>query len=234
MNKFQQGTPQVQPPPSYSDKSFLWSWVAGVGLPFVQSLVTGIMAMIVTAVIIYAFNGMDYLKPMLVIGAIVSVGSWFILQRRWLKLTEIEKLLGVDLNGGGIGKDPVPVQTEIWIKKVNQNKSYQADLRKFSCSHEQLLEFCKETLKGKPISRRGWTPKSNGFSDTDGPGGWRMFQSELIKFGLIEQQGSGLALTEEGESFCEEYVRAHSPTDEEDGEYPEFDGEHPPTHPPTQ
>src|SRR3972149_595670 len=100
MNKFQQSTPPIQQPsaPSYADRQFLHTFLAGALLPLVQSTITAVMAGIGTLTALYLFGAIDLLKPSLIITGIVWVFTWLYLQRRWLNLTSFESFMGVDLN----------------------------------------------------------------------------------------------------------------------------------------
>jgi hypothetical protein len=210
MNKYTQTTqtPQAPPtPPAYSDRQFLHTYLAGALLPLVQATITAVMVMIGAVALLYYFNAIDLIKPVFVVGVLTWVGTWLYLQRRWLNLTALERVLNWDINGDGrIGREPKP-ETVIRVDKITENRSFQQRRYTFSITDEQLLEFARGMVEGKPISRRRWAGPDKTFSD----GEYRTFQTELIKWQLIESGGNGFILTEEGEDFFEGYVEQHAP-----------------------
>lgn len=209
--KYKQMEPAIpqQPQPSYSDRSFLHSWVAGAGLPLAQAGITAVMIMIFTTAMLYMFDAIDYLKPIIITGALTFVGTWIILQRRWLRLTSLEQFLRIDINGDGkIGnKEPKP-ETVIRIDEVKANGHYQSMTYRLKISDEDLVMLADGLInRGRPLSRREWTPKTKGFSDDV----YRDLQSDLLKFGLAEPQGTGFGLTRPGQAMMKYYARL-SPT----------------------
>ena len=209
MNKYSQTTPQVQPPqpPAYSDRQFLHTYIAGAMLPLVQASITAAMVMLGAIALLTYFGAIELVKPAFVVGVLTWVVTWLYLQRRWLKLTELERFLNFDINGDGrIGKEPKP-ETIVRIDKITQDRSFQQRRYTFSISDDQLLEFALGMAAGKPIGRRRWAGPGKTFSD----GEYRIFQDELIKWQLIESGGNGFILTEEGEEFFMGYVEQHSP-----------------------
>ena len=209
MNKYSQTTPQVQPPqpPAYSDRQFLHTYIAGAMLPLVQASITAAMVMLGAIALLTYFGAIELVKPAFVVGVLTWVVTWLYLQRRWLNLTALERALNWDINGDGrIGREPKP-ETVIRIDKINAHRSFEQRRYTFSISDEQLLEFARGMVEGKPISRRRWAGPDNTFSD----GEYRKFQSELIKWQLIESGNNGFILTEDGEDFFASYVEQHSP-----------------------
>ncbi len=211
MNKYTQTTQQPQAPPVqpiYSDRQFLHTYLAGALLPLMQASITAAMVMLGAAAVLYYFNAIDLIKPVFVVGVLTWVSTWLYLQRRWLNLTSLERALNFDIDGDGhIGRAERKPETVVRIDKVTAERSFQSRRYTFSISDDQLLEFAQGMILGKPISRRRWAGPDKTFSD----GEYRIFQSELIKWQLIESGGNGFILTEEGEDFFEGYVEQHSP-----------------------
>jgi hypothetical protein len=211
MNKFNQITQQPQPQPThptYSDRQFLHTYLAGALLPLLQATITAAMVMLGAVVLLYYFDAIDLLKPAFVVGLLTWVGTWLYLQRRWLTLTA-ERALNWDINGDGhIGKPEPKPETVVRVDKVKADGHYQSSRYKFSVEDDQLLVFARGMMEGKPISRRRWSGPDKVFSD----GEYRTFQTELIKWQLIEPGGNGYVLTEEGYEFFEGYVQQHSPS----------------------
>jgi hypothetical protein len=211
MDKFTQITSAPREPPirpAYSDRQFLHTYLAGALLPLVQATITAVMVMVATVALLYSFDALELVKPAVVLGLLTWVGTWLYLQRRWLSLTSLERVLNFDINGDGrIGRPEPKPETVIRVDKVKSNGHFQQMKYTFSISDDQLLEFARGMLTGKPISRRRWAGPDKPFSD----GEYRTFQSELIKWQLIEPGGNGFILTEEGEEFFENYVEQHGP-----------------------
>lgn len=232
MNKFDQTTPQVQPQtPGYADRSFLHSWVAGAGLPLVISIITGFMAMLLTAAFIYVFDGSEYVKPMIAVGIFTTFTMWVLLLRRWMNLTALEKLTGLELDGIP-NPEPAP-EVVIRHDRITKDKAFRSNRYVFPVTDAQLARFFTLTLNGtKRISRREWTPKkTNGFSDQE----YRDTFNKLVSYGLLEPVGDGYWYTEEGEEVARGYIDQTVPSpapDPDAGENPGTHPTHPPTHPP--
>lgn len=216
MKSYRQQTEHVQPPPpaSYSDRQFLHTYQSAAWVPLVQSTVNALMGSVLTGVALYLFGVSlyDYPKPMLLVFALTWAGSWLYLQRRWFNLTALESRLRMDLNGdGAIGK-PTPKSekepTVIRIQEVKGNGHFQEKRASLPVTEEELILFADGVIhRGRPISRRAWTPKRNGFSDDE----YRTFQAAMIRFGIIEQVGAGFELTRAGVSVMK-YYASLSPT----------------------
>lgn len=193
MNRYQDTTPiiqQKQEPTRYSDKQFLHTINAGVVLPLAQAFTTSIMVMILTAVIVYAMDGLDYLKPMLIAGALTFVIAWLALAGRWINLTQIERITRMDLNGDGvIGRKaaPEPRSLRVQIDNLQPNGHIsQSQIIDFTgyATEEQLKDFADGILdQGKGLSEKEWSPIETGcpFSIDQ----YRKFRNELLRRGMI-------------------------------------------------
>jgi len=213
MNKFDQTTPpiaQQQQPANYADRQFLHTFTAAALLPLVQATITAIVAGVATATVLYLFDAIDWVKPIVAVSGLTWVITWLYLQRRWLNLTYLEQVLGKDLNRDRvIGKPEKAVETVIRIQDVKDNGHFQETRARLpEHLYERLPLFADGVInKHRPISRREWTPKSKGFSDDD----YRVFQSALLKYGLIEQVGAGFDLTRAGRAMMTHYASLFSP-----------------------
>lgn len=215
MNKLTQTTPQVTPTaPSYSDKSFLHDTKAGVLVPLWQSLVTGVMVGLVIGAVLTAFDVrfMVAIKWGALSALIVTAAMWLMLQRRWLNLTKLEQLLGVELDG--IPNEP-PKKVTITVNKVKENGHIEQMQHTFPVSDAQIARFFTtvktSTRGGKSIARRQWTPKNvHGFSE----GEWDEFYKELVHQALVTVKGNECILTPEGEEIADGwYARKDSPSE---------------------
>ena len=101
-----------------------------------------------------------------------------------------------------MGKPEPKRETIVRVDKISRDKTFQQSRYTFSIADDKLMTFACGMVEGKPISRRRWTVREPVFSD----GEYRAFQSELIKWQLIEPGGNGFVLTEAGEDFFESYV----------------------------
>lgn len=205
MNKYQQQTTSTQPvtpPHTYTEKEFLHTWTAGAFLPFVQSVIAGIVAMIFTAMILYARNAIDYLMPMLLAGGTTFVLMYLVLMRRWLELTA-EKITGIDINGDGV-IGPKPRSIRVTLNMFDRNQRMSQFYYDFSdvASETQLIEFADGMLNaGRNMAEREWSGPGKPFSIDE----YRSFRSFLIGRGLARaanKKGAnqGFELTEEGEA----------------------------------
>jgi hypothetical protein len=82
-----------------------------------------------------------------------------------LNLTSLERVLNFDIDGDGrIGKPEPKPETVIRIDKIKQDRHFQSIRYTFSISDDQLLEFARGMVDGKPISRRRWAGPDKTFS----------------------------------------------------------------------
>ncbi len=221
MNRFKQSEPMPQAPqipqPSYSDRQFMHTWVAGAGLPLVQAFITAIMMMICTAATLYMFDAIDYLKPIIIIGALTFVAVWLLLQKRWLSLTNLEKLTGVDLNDDGVIGEPQI--TRIQIDEVTtQGHIRQSKYFDLPISEDKLTVLARGLLGGRPFSEREWAGAGRILSSNE----FRSLRSEMIKRELLEManpkdQRQGYILTAPGRGLMKRFAGLPSPTPDGDG-----------------
>lgn len=221
-NKFNQTTPQQQiQSPAYSDRQFLHTFSAGAWLPLMQASITAAMVMLGTSVLLYAVNARQVVKPAVILGVITWIAMWLYLQRRWIDLTTLERVLKLDINGDGkIGKATPVEPFVIQLNDINpETKAFsqrRIDLTEV-ITREKLIEFSTGVVKRRrPISRREWTPRAKkGFSDDE----YRAWQTAMIRCGLICSEGAGFTPTRAGLRFFTYWAEQDpSPTDDEIGE----------------
>lgn len=189
MKKFEQQTSAPGPqsvPPTYADRQFLHTFLAGAFLPLVQATMTAAMAGIATLTLLYIFNAVDIVKPMLIVSAVVWVVTWLYLLRRWLSLTALERLTGIDINGDGqIGKPKAKAEPlVIRLDEVDKGHYRQRMINIDDVTAEQLTEFARGMLAGRPFTEREWTGKGKPFSSGQG-GSFRRFRSNWLKHGFV-------------------------------------------------
>jgi len=225
MNKFQQTTPPIQQPsaPSYADRQFLHTFLAGALLPLVQSTITAVMAGIGTLTALYLFGAIDLLKPSLIITGIVWVLTWLYLQRRWLNLTSFENFMGVDLNGdGNIGKPmKEPEHFVIRLDEITADQHYRSRNIDSVISKEQMTVLARGLLNGIPFSERNWAGAGKPLSSTE----FRTLRSVWLKQGLLEvtsdkDNRQGFYLTDQGWSVMEQFANTPPPGFDTSGRTP--------------
>jgi len=93
----------IYPPPTNETPQ------AGVHIPFLQALITGLLAgMTVLSGFLWYFHTASPWAAGFAIFSVVTFYAWLTMLRRWE--SRLERLLGIDLNGSGkIGDDPQPL-----------------------------------------------------------------------------------------------------------------------------
>lgn len=207
----------------YSEKQFLWSWTAGALLPLGQSLIGGFVAMVATAGFIYVIDGIDYFKPMILIGGGTFVSMWIILARRWMILTA-ERITRLDINGDRhIGPPPKPRSVVVQINERTAqghlSVSQRFDFTGFA-TEDQLIEFAEGMLDHhKSMAEREWTGPGEPFSIDQ----YRAFRSELIRRALArgvnaKSKQHGFELTPLGEKVMQAILEEGQGMEEEGDE----------------
>jgi hypothetical protein len=215
-------TPQqplpVQSPQTngYGERQFLHTLLVGVVLPLVQSAGTGLIVCIVSLIVAFMADAMDLFSWPILLGVLTFAGMWLFLLGRWIKQTDIEMLLGRDLNNDHvIGKPAAPRLVKVQISHIKEDGHYQVDLIDLPATDEQLFALATGLLRGISFADREWTPQSAGrpFSVNE----FRDLRSVMLKRGLLDlknrkapQQGYGL--TEAGRALMEELAEGYSPT----------------------
>lgn len=200
--------PQTQTPsaPAYSDKSFLHTLSVGVILPLVQSFATSIIFMIVTATVLYWTDAIDYLKPMVTVGALSFAGMWLFLQRRWLNLTNLERLTRIDFNGDGrIAEEPRRVHVQIDRVKENGHLE-QSAMYDLEATDDEMEYFAQAWSNGKPFTEDELAGGGKYLSQPR----FAILRADLFKRKLIEKKGKtnkgGFKWTQEGEEVLKAYA----------------------------
>ena len=222
MNKFNQTTPPIIQPqqPTYSDRQFLHTFLAGALLPLVQATITAVMAFIGTLTLLYLFDVVDLLKPALITASIVWVLTWLYLQRRWLTLTSFERMTGIDIDGDGqIGK-PVkePEVVRIQIDEVTADGHIRQNrFANLPISNDKLTVIARGLLGGRSFSEREWSGAGKILSSNE----FRTLRTEMIKRGLLEvandkDQRQGYVLTRTGRAVMTKFSQIPAPARQEE------------------
>ena len=215
--QFQQPTPPQPARSEYSERQFLHTFLAGALLPLVQAAITAVIVFICT--LIFTFDSVDPLTWPLRLSALTLVIVWFYLGRRWITLTNIERLLNVDLNHdnviGEAPKESVRVQLDTLDNQGHLHISSTFDL---PGTPQQLSTLAAGLLNNIPFSEREWSVSRRVFTGPE----FRKLSSEMLKRGLIAPKSSksnkqGFALTAAGRSVMKK-LQSPSPTPDIEGE----------------
>jgi hypothetical protein len=154
--------PVVPPQPTrYSDKAFLHTPQAAVGVPILLALVTSCAIMAGTATFIWLIGGYEYVKPVVASGVATFIVSWLAFQLRWVNLTKLEEITGLELDGRpGIGAQPRTGSVRVQVDTVQENGhigvTKQFDI---SASPAQLKALCIGLHDlGKSLAEEEWSP----------------------------------------------------------------------------
>ena len=216
MNKFMQDVPApaIVHQPSYAERQFLHTFVAGVLLPLGQSVTTGLVICIAGYTLaVTVFDAVDPFKSALTFGIVSMAITYLYLQRRWLSLTALERALNVDLNDDDvIGEEPEPQTVHIKLEEVRENGHYHADIFDLPASPDQLSTLALGLMNNMPASEKQWTGKGKPFSSQ----GFRTLKNEMIKRGLMELTNpkdarQGHSLTKAGRAVMKHFA-SPSPT----------------------
>lgn len=180
------------------------SRMVAVTIPFYQSLISGALAGVLVAILLYALN----VKPKwILVGFALTVVAvtaivWWVRLRDWQSLIwNMEQQMGIDLTGDNVVGKPLSIRAEI-SRNGGANKTY-AELQ-----GNQLIDFMDAILAGEPITEANWTPAKNGFSKSDY---WKNI-STLIRNGVLrwkneQAHDQGVSLTADGRLILEQWIK---------------------------
>lgn len=222
MRKFGQDAPAIVPitqKSSYAERQFLHTFVAGVLLPLGQAFTTGLILFIATLTLaVIVFDMIDPFKSALTIGIVSMTFTYLYLQRRWLSLTSIEKVLNVDLNDDGRIGDEEPQTARIQLTEVKDNGHIHTDsIFTLPASPEKLAALAAGLLNNLPCSEKQWTGEGKPFSSRE----FRALKVEMVKRGLLAYVNpraplQGYALTKPGRAVMKHYIPSPTPQVETD------------------
>jgi hypothetical protein len=217
MRNYDQTTQPMQPTqsqPAYSDRQFLHTFTAAALIPLVQATITAIVACVGTATVLYVFDAIDYMKPIIAIGALTWVITWLLLQRRWLTLTNLERLLKQDLNNDTYVGEPEPASIRIQLDEIRNNGHiHQTQMFELPCTEAQLQALADGVLRlDKTLAEKEWTGAGKPFSINE----FRTVRSEMLKRGMVvpassKSERQGFVFTRAGEAVLKHYAPSPSP-----------------------
>lgn len=205
--------------PSRGDKKYLHTLTAGAWLPMVQSGITGALVLVVLVVLGYYWRWRSPWSVGTVIGLLAWVGTWALLQRHWFRLTDIERLTGLDFNRDGrIGDadsvaSPPLSQTQrisltVFEGRADGSLSGNSVSYDLPCTLEQLQGLAAGLIEdGLPLAERAWSGSGRLFSVE----GFRELRAELMRRGLValvngKDARQGYTLTVKGEDIMREVL----------------------------
>lgn len=178
----------VVPPnvPKYSDKSFLHTPMAAIVVPLLISFVTALAIMAGTATFIYLIRGYEYERPVLAAGVTTFVVTWLSLQFRWITLTRLEEMTGIEMDGRpGLGSVPQTGSVRVQVDTITpQGHMEVSEVYDLPATPEQLYLLCLGLHdQGKSLAEKEWSPIEAGkpFSID----GIRKLKAEMLKRGII-------------------------------------------------
>lgn len=198
-------TPQMTTP-SYAERQFLHTFVAGAILPLAQAFITGVIVFVVALTFALRAGVMDPFSWPITLGVVVFGGMWLGLQRRWLTLTNLERVLNVDLNQDHVIGDPKPREpVVIRIDKV-ANGHYQSNIVRLPATPEQLMALARGFEMHRPFTEREWSGEGKEFSCEE----FRELRREMLRRELIMRKSArgtkpGYMLTQDGIELMKKY-----------------------------
>jgi hypothetical protein len=199
---------------SPAGRQHLHTLTAGAWLPFMQSIITGFIAAMVTLVLTYNLRARS---PWLWSGSLGVIAwglTWLQHQRHWFSLTSLEQATGLDLNRDGVIGEPAQVPEKriihIRMEQIGLDKSWhQVDFDLPAAITEAQMEELSIgiLLQHQSFAHREWTGKDGPFSD----GEFRDLRRELIKREMIrltsdKDAHQGFHLTLAGRKMLEQFL----------------------------
>ena len=180
MDYYQQNQPRI---PSTTQQE---GFTAAVGIPLVQSIVTGTLCAMTATALCWALEWPEAGKIGIVGGLLVTTGMWGMSLRGWMR--RIERVLGVDLNGDGyIGtppqaytEPPAPIRVE-----VQSEQGRHTDILDLPAEPEKLKQLGAALAAGETFTVARWTGPAGLFSRSQ----YEQLRQEFINRGILRQAG---------------------------------------------
>lgn len=195
---------KVQPA---SNRAYLHTAGAGAGLPLAQALISGLMAGLLVLVICIISRSRYILEVSGLAMLLVTAGVWYLTQRHWFSLTDVERLTGMDLNRDGNIGEPAP-EVRVVIDRIKENGHFEQSRTSLPASQEQMQSLAQGILEYHlPFTVREWTGRGRPFSVEQ----FNRLRGELMRRGLIEAASEkdarrGFVFTPEGEQVLQGFL----------------------------
>lgn len=209
MNKYQNTTNQpVQAvpieTPNPSEKAYLHTYQAAVGVPLVKAIVYGGLVGIAVFVVAWRVSWPD---PWL-FGLLAALAITFLRYAGddllWLVLAKAERITGLELDGRpGIG-EPRVTAIDLTTKVGSTRRTQRL---RIPCSPEQMTQLGLGILGGVPFSEGRWTGKGRPFSLDEFRELRDYFKdAELIELVNEKSPTQGYQFTEKGLEMFKHYI----------------------------
>jgi hypothetical protein len=208
-----------------SNKAFLHTREAAAWVPLAQSVITAVIFGLVLTVglslVLDAANVRRWWLWSLGCGSMTALltmcAMWWMLVRHWFRLTNLERLTGIDFNRDGVigeevaspaaRNDMEEAEMKVTLNRISEAGHFSGNYFNLPCRPSQLRELAEGLLDGRPFTEREWTGAGKPFSSA----AFRGLRSELLKQGLIELASEkdarqGYVLTDDGAGFMGEVV----------------------------
>lgn len=202
-------------PPIYLPSTRQEGFSAAVGIPLVQSVVTGALCGMTVTALFWALEWPDPGKIGLVCSLLMTTGMWASSLAGWMK--RIERVLGVDLNGDGFIGQPAPVVHEplppVRIEIVSDN-GRRSDFLSLPAEPDQLKALGAALVGGENFTVARWTGPNGLFTRSQ----FEQLRQEFVNRGMLRMAGQasnqGYTLTAKGAAVCRGFasMTVHSPT----------------------
>lgn len=186
-----------QNPTRYLQPTRQEGFSAAVGIPLLQSLVTGALCGMSITALCWALEWPNPGKLGLVGSLLITTGMWAASLSSWMR--RIERILGVDLNGDGyIGQVPMAAPPESLRIEVIHDQGRSAQFIDLP-SPDKLPLLAAGLLAGRQFSQSVWTGQSGIFSRSE----FEELRAELLKRNLArwknaDSPSQGVELTPPG------------------------------------
>lgn len=150
------------------NRQFLFTFLSGVLLPLGQAAVTGLLVALIT--LLFTWDSLYILESFVWpfrLGIATLIVFWFLSLKRWMKLTDLERLLNVDINQDNqIGEVPVPRVIKVRNTVVREGGFVHIEETNLPdwLTDDQLAHLAKGVLSGQGLGWRTYTGKGKPFS----------------------------------------------------------------------
>lgn len=135
-----------------ASRSHLQTVLVGITIPIIQSMVSGMMLAFVTGTVLVILEISPW-KWSLLVFALSSALSWFLLLVRWVRLHDLEQLLNTDINRDGFIGEPVedPTQVIMWVAGRSRDGSTEQRRLDWPVKLDVLQKMCAAVIRDPAI-----------------------------------------------------------------------------------
>lgn len=201
MNKYQAEaiTPEMH---DLREGKYLHSMSAGVGIPLLQAVVTGIFGAAIVAIIAYKLTSPDWAAWGGVVGLLIASYTWVRGMSLWQYLVQlVERSTGADIDGDGT----IAGDEKVIPVRVSVHDGTQVVMARFP-DERKLKRVADAVINlNTPLSVREIVERQHLLSRTE----FENMRDEMVLRGLLrlkneEQPGAGYSLTRRGAEMFRE------------------------------